>query len=75
MKYIGDLYGRMGRKYFMLMETTEDVEALEKDKARLDWLLEHGELYLACGLPVASREDIDARIQLTANVKAQGMAA
>ena len=38
MKYSGKLYGKVGKTYIPLILTSEEVDAMERDKERLDWL-------------------------------------
>ena len=38
MTYTGNLYGKIGRRYIQLVLTSDEVDEMEKDKARLDWL-------------------------------------
>lgn len=38
MKYSGKIYGKIGGKFVPLKLTSEEVDDLQADKARLDWL-------------------------------------
>lgn len=38
MKYSGKLFGKIGNRYIPLRLTSAEVDEMEKDKARLDWL-------------------------------------
>jgi hypothetical protein len=38
MKYTGKLFGKVGKTYIPLILTSEEVDEMERDKARLDWL-------------------------------------
>ena len=41
MKYIGDLYGKLGRKYIKLRISSEDVDAMEENLQIKDELINH----------------------------------
>lgn len=66
MKYTGKLYGKMGRKYIPLILTSEDVDAMERDKARLDWLADPdnriGNVQLPVGAVIENIESLRAAI-------------
>ena len=51
MQYHGKLYGKIGRKLIPLKLTSDDVDELERDKARLDWLADPGNEIGAVQLP------------------------
>jgi len=38
MKYTGKLFGKVGKTYIPLILTSDEVDAMERDKARIDWL-------------------------------------
>jgi hypothetical protein len=38
MKYTGKLFGKVGKTCIPLILTSDEVDAMERDKARIDWL-------------------------------------
>jgi hypothetical protein len=38
MKYTGKLFGKVGKTYIPLILTSDEVDTMERDKARIDWL-------------------------------------
>lgn len=41
MEYQGKLYGKVGKKYFPLIETTEDIDRLKAENAKMKAALAH----------------------------------
>lgn len=56
MQYSGKLYGKVGRKYIPLVLTSEEVDAMERDKARIDWLADPDNEIGLVQLPVGAVE-------------------
>ncbi len=38
MNYTGKLFGKVGKTYIQLILTSDEVDAMERDKKRIDWL-------------------------------------
>jgi len=71
MKYKGELYGKLAGKYILCQQGTDYIDALEKDKARLDWLLKkQAEMDINCDVLITcsgsfldTREAIDKAME------------
>lgn len=54
MKYTGKLFGKVGKTYIPLILTSDEVDAMERDKARIDWLADPENFIGNVQLPVGA---------------------